>query len=152
MDEAPWAFIAYPNYTMARKADLKGLTYYTSNNIRFQDFSRAGAEGLETRRGGRLRPGLHGGMRRAAPTGQAAPRPLLRAMRPASARAAPCAAAPRLGFFLAALRGHLRFARSATRSSSCVVLLAHARAAGSRPYPIDADPSRLSSAAGLATT
>ena len=30
----------YPNYTMARKADLKGWTYYTSNNVRFQDFSR----------------------------------------------------------------------------------------------------------------
>jgi peptide/nickel transport system substrate-binding protein len=41
MDEAPWTFVAYPNYTMARKADLKGWTYYTSNNIRFQDFSRA---------------------------------------------------------------------------------------------------------------
>ncbi len=40
MDEAPWAFIAYPNYTMARKADLKGWTYYTSNNVRFQDFER----------------------------------------------------------------------------------------------------------------
>ena len=25
MDEAPWTFIAYPNYTMARKADLQGL-------------------------------------------------------------------------------------------------------------------------------
>ena len=41
MDEAPWSFVAYPNYTMGRKADLKGWTYYTSNNIRFQDFSRA---------------------------------------------------------------------------------------------------------------
>jgi peptide/nickel transport system substrate-binding protein len=41
MDEAPWTFVAYPNYTMARKADLKGWTYYTSNNVRFQDFSRA---------------------------------------------------------------------------------------------------------------
>jgi len=40
MDEAPWTFIAYPNYTMARKADLKGWTYYTSNNIRFQNFYR----------------------------------------------------------------------------------------------------------------
>ena len=40
MDEAPWTFVCYPNYTMARKADLKGWTYYTSNNIRFQDFSR----------------------------------------------------------------------------------------------------------------
>ncbi len=41
MSEAPWTFVAYPNYTMARKADLKGWTYYTSNNIRFQNFSRA---------------------------------------------------------------------------------------------------------------
>ncbi len=41
MSEAPWTFIAYPNYTMARKADLEGFTYYTSNNIRFQDFHRA---------------------------------------------------------------------------------------------------------------
>lgn len=40
MSEAPWTFVTYPNYTMARKADLKGWTYYTSNNIRFQDFSR----------------------------------------------------------------------------------------------------------------
>ena len=24
----------------ARKANLKGFTYYTSNNLRFQDFSR----------------------------------------------------------------------------------------------------------------
>jgi peptide/nickel transport system substrate-binding protein len=41
MDEAPWTFVAYPNYTMARKTNLKGWTYYTSNNIRFQDFSRS---------------------------------------------------------------------------------------------------------------
>lgn len=41
MDEAPWAFIAYPQYTLARKANLKGYTYYTSNNLRFQDFTRA---------------------------------------------------------------------------------------------------------------
>lgn len=40
MREAPWTFVAYPNYTMARKADIAGWTYYTSNNIRFQDFSR----------------------------------------------------------------------------------------------------------------
>jgi peptide/nickel transport system substrate-binding protein len=40
MDEAPWGFIAYPKYTLARKAGLKGFTYYTSNNLRFQDFSR----------------------------------------------------------------------------------------------------------------
>ncbi|WP_046861844.1 ABC transporter substrate-binding protein [Microvirga massiliensis] len=40
MDEAPWGFIAYPKYTLARKSNLKGLTYYTSNNLRFQDFTR----------------------------------------------------------------------------------------------------------------
>ncbi len=40
MDEAPWGFLAYPKYTLARKANLKGFTYYTSNNLRFQDFSR----------------------------------------------------------------------------------------------------------------
>jgi peptide/nickel transport system substrate-binding protein len=40
MDEAPWGFIAYPQYTLARKANLKGFTYYTSNNLRFQDFKR----------------------------------------------------------------------------------------------------------------
>ena len=40
MDEAPWGFIAYPKYTLARKSDLKGFTYYVSNNLRFQDFYR----------------------------------------------------------------------------------------------------------------
>ncbi len=40
MDEAPWGFLAYPKYVLARKAGLKGFTYYTSNNLRFQDFSR----------------------------------------------------------------------------------------------------------------
>ena len=40
MDEAPWEFLAYPKYTLARKANLKGFTYDTSNNLRFQDFSR----------------------------------------------------------------------------------------------------------------
>ena len=41
MDEAPWTFVAYPNYTMARNSSLNGWTYYTSNNIRFQDFSKS---------------------------------------------------------------------------------------------------------------
>jgi peptide/nickel transport system substrate-binding protein len=41
MDEAPWGFIAYPKYALARKSGLKGFTYYTSNNLRFQDFRRA---------------------------------------------------------------------------------------------------------------
>lgn len=40
MDEAPWVFVAYPNYHWARKADVEGLTYYTSNNIRYQDLTR----------------------------------------------------------------------------------------------------------------
>jgi len=40
MYEAPWVFVAFTNYSMARRADLKGWTYYTSNNIRFQDFTR----------------------------------------------------------------------------------------------------------------
>ena len=30
----------HPKYTLARKANLKGFTDYTSNNLRFQDFSR----------------------------------------------------------------------------------------------------------------
>lgn len=40
MAEAPWTFGVFTNYSMARRSDLKGWTYYTSNNIRFQDFSR----------------------------------------------------------------------------------------------------------------
>lgn len=40
MNEAPWGFLAYPKYVLARKAALKGFTYYTSNNLRFQDFHR----------------------------------------------------------------------------------------------------------------
>ncbi len=41
MAEAPWGLIAYPKYALARKKNLKGFTYYTSNNLRFQDFHRA---------------------------------------------------------------------------------------------------------------
>jgi peptide/nickel transport system substrate-binding protein len=40
MSEAPWVFIAFPGRHFARRANLKGFTYYTSNNIPFQDFSR----------------------------------------------------------------------------------------------------------------
>jgi peptide/nickel transport system substrate-binding protein len=40
MSEAPWVFVAYPGYHFARRANLKGFTYYTSNNLRFQDFRR----------------------------------------------------------------------------------------------------------------
>ena len=41
MEEAPWGFMVYPKYALGRKKGLKGFTYYTSNNLRFQDFSRA---------------------------------------------------------------------------------------------------------------
>ena len=41
MSEAPWAFIAWPRYVLARRSNLKGFTYYTSNNLRFQDFYRS---------------------------------------------------------------------------------------------------------------
>ena len=41
MDEAPWGFIAYPKYALARKATLSGFTYYPSHNLRFQDFGRS---------------------------------------------------------------------------------------------------------------
>jgi peptide/nickel transport system substrate-binding protein len=40
MSEAPWGFITWPRYVLARRANLKGFTYYTSNNLRFQDFHR----------------------------------------------------------------------------------------------------------------
>ena len=40
MREAPWVFGAFTNYSMARRSDIKGWTYYTSNNMRFQDFRR----------------------------------------------------------------------------------------------------------------
>jgi len=41
MHDAPWGFMVYPKYALGRKKNLKGFTYYTSNNLRFQDFSRA---------------------------------------------------------------------------------------------------------------
>ena len=40
MDECPWLFIAYTNFTLAERVDIRGWTYYTSNNLRFQDFHR----------------------------------------------------------------------------------------------------------------
>jgi len=42
MSEAPWVFIAQPGYHLARRANLEGFSYYTSNNIRFDDFKRSG--------------------------------------------------------------------------------------------------------------
>jgi peptide/nickel transport system substrate-binding protein len=41
MEECPWLFMAYTNFTLAHRADVRGWTYYTSNNLRFQDFNRA---------------------------------------------------------------------------------------------------------------
>ena len=41
MHDAPWGFMVYPKYVLGRKKALKGFTYYTSNNLRFQDFSRS---------------------------------------------------------------------------------------------------------------
>ncbi len=40
MVEAPRVMIAYPNYTMAKRDTVDGFAYYTSNNLRFQDFSK----------------------------------------------------------------------------------------------------------------
>jgi peptide/nickel transport system substrate-binding protein len=40
MYEAPWVFVAKTNFSLAHRSDLKGWTYYTSNNMRFQDFYR----------------------------------------------------------------------------------------------------------------
>lgn len=40
MEDAPWGFLAYPNYVLAHRKGLEGFTYYTSNNLRFQDFHR----------------------------------------------------------------------------------------------------------------
>ncbi|GGB09231.1 ABC transporter substrate-binding protein [Allosediminivita pacifica] len=40
-EEAPWVFIGYPKFTVTMRENVEGLTYYTSNNLRFQDFSYA---------------------------------------------------------------------------------------------------------------
>jgi peptide/nickel transport system substrate-binding protein len=41
MHDAPWGFMVYPKFVLGRKKAIKGFTYYTSNNLRFQDFSRS---------------------------------------------------------------------------------------------------------------
>lgn len=41
MSEAPWGFMAYPEWNVAMASNIKGLTYYTSNMLCFQDLSRA---------------------------------------------------------------------------------------------------------------
>jgi peptide/nickel transport system substrate-binding protein len=40
MRDAPWALIAYPGFHLAHGKDIKGLTYYTSNRLSFQDYAR----------------------------------------------------------------------------------------------------------------
>lgn len=40
-EEAPWVFISYPNFTVSMRSNVEGMSYYTSNNLRFQDFSYA---------------------------------------------------------------------------------------------------------------
>jgi peptide/nickel transport system substrate-binding protein len=40
MRDAPWAMIAYSGYQLAHAKDIKGLVYYTSNRLSFQDFAR----------------------------------------------------------------------------------------------------------------
>ncbi len=40
-EEAPWVFVSYPNYTIARRSNVQGFVYYTANNLRFQDLSYA---------------------------------------------------------------------------------------------------------------
>jgi peptide/nickel transport system substrate-binding protein len=39
--EAPWVFIVRPNPALAVRDNVHGWTYYTSNNVRFQDFTKS---------------------------------------------------------------------------------------------------------------
>jgi peptide/nickel transport system substrate-binding protein len=39
--EAPWIFIVRPNPALAVQSNVHGWTYYTSNNVRFQDFTKS---------------------------------------------------------------------------------------------------------------
>ena len=39
--EAPWVFIVRPNPALAVRSNVHGWTYYTSNNVRFQDFTKS---------------------------------------------------------------------------------------------------------------
>ena len=42
MAEVPWVFIAFPGYHFARRANLKGFTYYALNNIPVSGFQPGG--------------------------------------------------------------------------------------------------------------
>jgi peptide/nickel transport system substrate-binding protein len=39
--EAPWVFIVRPNPALAVRSNVHGWIYYTSNNVRFQDFTKS---------------------------------------------------------------------------------------------------------------
>jgi peptide/nickel transport system substrate-binding protein len=41
MEEAPWVFIVRPDPALAVRENVSGWIYYTSNNVRFQDFTKA---------------------------------------------------------------------------------------------------------------
>jgi peptide/nickel transport system substrate-binding protein len=41
MNEAPWVFIVRPNPALAVRENVHGWVYYTSNNVRFQDFRKS---------------------------------------------------------------------------------------------------------------
>jgi peptide/nickel transport system substrate-binding protein len=41
MTEAPWVFIVRPDPALAMRDNVSGWIYYTSNNVRFQDFTKA---------------------------------------------------------------------------------------------------------------
>jgi peptide/nickel transport system substrate-binding protein len=41
VDEAPWVFIVRPNPALAVRSNVSGWIYYTSNNVRFQDFRKS---------------------------------------------------------------------------------------------------------------
>ena len=128
MDEAPWTFIAYPNYTMARKADLKGWTYYTSNNSASRTSPRL-------RRRGGARSRLVTSRMRAAPSAEDLDCAQARRGARSRVRGAGCR------FFLAVLRGAPAFALGygiVGRGRAAGDL----RAAGSRPsIPVQANPA-----------
>jgi peptide/nickel transport system substrate-binding protein len=41
MAEAPWVFIVRPDPALAVRENVRGWVYYTSNNVRFQDFTKS---------------------------------------------------------------------------------------------------------------
>ena len=41
--EAPWVFIVRPNPALAVRSNVHGWICYTSNNVRFQDFTKSSA-------------------------------------------------------------------------------------------------------------